>query len=136
MKRVTASLHAAESQIVSRRSRMPQHTVVDGAKRIGNCAPGLRAEAGQQHVARMPQFGFDCAVVEPGQPPVRHAMRGEIETTSTPRLDLIPGQMPQSLPGIARIPVFVLPTYSVMRNVVAVKPRSASTGYAWVARES
>jgi hypothetical protein len=104
MERVVGPRDPTESQLIPGLPGQAQDALIDGAERIGHCPAGLRAEARDQRFARAPQLGAGAGVIEPGQPAMRRAMRGEAEAPRAPMLDRLPAQVREAAPGVPDVP--------------------------------
>ena len=88
---------------------MPQDARIDGTKRIGDCPAGFRAETRGQGLTRASKLRLDRRIIQPCEPPMGRAMRGELEAPGAPLLDLRPTQVLQAIPRVLHVPGIHLP---------------------------
>jgi len=88
---------------------MAQDARIDGAKWIGNCPAGFRAETRGQGLTRASKLRLDRRIIQPREPAMGRAMRGELEAPGAPVLDLRPTQVLQAIPGVLHVPGICLP---------------------------
>ena len=97
-------LHAAKSQLVPGVLRVAGDPRVDSPKRIGDSTTRIRAQAADQNVAGALELALDRRVIQPSEPAMRPAVGCEIKASRAPLFDVGPAQMPEPVPGVARVP--------------------------------
>ncbi len=88
---------------------MPQDAPIDGTKWIGDGPAGFRAETRGQGLTRTAKLRLDRRIIQPREPPMARAMRGELEAPGAPLLDLRPTQVLEAIPGVLHVPGIRLP---------------------------
>src|SRR6266487_3349163 len=83
---------------------MPQDARIDGTKWIGDCPAGFRTQTRGQGLTRASKLRLDRRIIQPREPAMGRAMRGELEPTRAPVLDLGPTQVLQAIPGVLHVP--------------------------------
>src|SRR3989441_516071 len=96
--------HAAEAQLVSGLSRQTLDPAVARSKGIRHRPARLRSQPPHQGFARARQLVGRWGVGEPREPPVRRAVRGELQAPHAPELHLVPVEGHEPLPRVARVP--------------------------------
>ena len=104
MQRLAGPLHPSEPQLVAGAAGMLEDARVDATEWVGDRAAGACPQAGGEDVARAPQLGSHCRIVQPGQAAMCGAVGGEIEPARLPALDFLPAEVLEPVPGIAHIP--------------------------------
>src|SRR5258705_9093316 len=88
---------------------MPQDARIDGTEWIGDGPAGFRVETRGQGLTRTAKLRLDRRIIQPREPPMARAMRGELEPAGAPLLDLRPTQVLQAIPGVLDVPGIRLP---------------------------
>jgi len=83
---------------------MPQDARIDGTKWIGDGPAGFRAETRGQGVTRASKLRLDRRILQPREPAMGRAVRGELDAPGAPLLDLRPTQVWQAIPGVLDVP--------------------------------